>query len=87
MIIVVTHTISNPAEFWAAAQRELPNLPAGIKIHQVMPNKEGTLATCVWQGNDVAHLTAYLEEKTGAYAKNVYMAVEVANGMNVPGAK
>jgi hypothetical protein len=87
MIIVVNHTISKPAEFWAAAQRELPRLPAGIKIHQVMPNHDGTRATCVWEGNDVAHLRAYLEAQTGAFSENDYMAVEVANGMNVPGGK
>jgi hypothetical protein len=84
MLIVVTHRISNPQEFWGAAQRELPNLPAGIKLLQSLPNAEGNLASCVWEAASVPTLQTYLEDKTGKFAKNEYMAVEVANAINLP---
>ncbi len=85
MLIVVNHRISNPEGFWGAAQRELPNLPPGIKLHQSLPNAEGNLATCVWEADSVQALDTYLEDKTGAFAKNEYMAVEIKNAMNPPG--
>jgi len=85
MLIVVNHRISNPDGFWGAAQRELPNLPPGIKLHQNLPNAEGNLATCVWEAASVQALQTYLEDKTGQFAKNEYMAVELKNAMNPPG--
>ena len=84
MLIVVTHRISNPQEFWGAAQRELPNLPKGIALVQSLPNAEGNLASCVWEAESVPTLTAYLEGMTGQFAKNEYMAVETKNAINIP---
>ena len=86
MLIVVNHRISNPDGFWGAAQRELPNLPPGIKLHQNLPNATMDQATCVWEAASVEALQTYLEDKTGAFAKNEYMAVELKNAMNPPGA-
>lgn len=49
MIIVVNHKINNPNDFWAAAQKSLPELLVeGVKrIIQVMPNTDNIQATCV----------------------------------------
>ena len=84
MFIAVKNTISNPAEFWSRAQAALPNLPEGIKIHQVMPNAAGDDAVCLWEANDVDHLRNYLESKTGDVAHNHYIGVNDATAMGLP---
>ncbi len=84
MIIVVAHRISNPEAFWAAAARELPNLPAGIRIHGNFPDASGARATCLWEAESVDTLRAYLEDKTGAFAENDYMAVDASKAMGLP---
>jgi hypothetical protein len=84
MFIIVQHEISNPQEFWGAAQRELPNLPEGIKIHASYPNETMDRATCLWECASVEGLRAYLEDKTGRYSKNVYTAVNAANAIGLP---
>lgn len=84
MLVVVQHRISDPGAFWGAAAKELPNLPPGIKLHSSLPNAEGNLASCVWEGETLEILRTYLEEKTGAYSKNEYMVVDVSKAMNPP---
>lgn len=85
MIITVKHTISNPEQFWSRAQESLPNLPDGIKIHSVMPDDSMANAICVWEANDLEHLRAYLEGKTGDVSHNEYMPVNMKGAMGVPG--
>ncbi|MCC6622692.1 MAG: hypothetical protein IT385_15625 [Deltaproteobacteria bacterium] len=84
MFFVVHHRISNVAEFWGAAQRELPNLPAGIAIIAVYPNAAGDDATCVWQSDSQERLSEYLELHTGAHAQNSYMPIDASKAMGLP---
>ncbi len=84
MFIAVKHTISNPAEFWSRAQASLPNLPAGIKIHSVMPNAAMDDAVCLWEANSLEQLNEYLEGKTGDVSHNHYIPVDEKNAMGLP---
>ncbi len=84
MFFVVHHRISNPSEFWGAAQRELPNLPAGISIIAVYPNAEGTDATCIWGAESQEQITEYLEKHTGQFAQNSYMPIDASKAMGLP---
>jgi hypothetical protein len=84
MFIAVKHTISNPGEFWSRAQAALPNLPEGIKIHQVMPNATGDDAVCLWEANSHEQLRDYLESNTGDVAHNHYIVVNDATAMGLP---
>lgn len=86
MFFVVHHRISNVAEFWGAAQRELPNLPAGIAVVAVYSNAAGDDATCVWQCDSQERLSAYLEGQTGQFAQNSYMAIDPTKSMGLPAA-
>jgi hypothetical protein len=85
MLFAVTHDISDTATFWSRAEASLPNLPAGIKIHSVMPNAVGDKAVCVWEAEDLDAMKAYLEDKTGDVSKNTYLVINERNGMNIPG--
>jgi hypothetical protein len=87
MLFAVTHDISDTAAFWSRAEASLPNLPEGIKIHAVMPDAKGAKAICVWEAESLAAITAYLEDKTGDVAKNTYLVINEANGLNIPGKK
>ena len=80
MIIVVNHKISNPSEFWAAAERNLPLLPAsGVKrIIQVLPNKDKTEATCVWEAETIAALDVYLRRKVFDWSTDTYFELNLA---------
>ena len=81
----VNHTISNPQEFWGRAQKALPNLPEGIKIHVVLPNESMDKGTCVWEAESLEKIQAFLEEATGDVSKNDYMVINEANAMGLPG--
>ena len=86
MIIVVNHSINNPADFWASAQKSLPSLPEGgvHRVLQVLPNADMTQATCLWEADSVDTLDSYLRSKVGNWSNETYMEVNTANAMGVP---
>lgn len=85
MIIVVNHKVNNPQEFWASAQRSLPELPAeGVqRIIQVMPNGDMTEATCVWEADSIEKLDSYLRSKVQDWSKETYQEVNTAQAMGL----
>ena len=85
MYILVTHQISNPEKFWGEAQKSLPNLPQGIKIHSVLPNETMNYAACLWEANSVDQLRTYLLDKVGDVSENRFDVLNEQNAMGVPG--
>jgi len=85
MYIVVNHSISNPTEFWAAAQKSLPNLPEGgvQKVVNVFPNETMDKCTCVWEADSIETLDAYLRDKVGDNSEESYYQVNEANAMGL----
>jgi hypothetical protein len=83
MIIVVNHKINNPGDFWASAQKSLPELPtAGVqRIIQVLPNNSMNEATCLWEANDIQTLDAYLRSKVHNWSEEQYHEVDTAHAM------
>ena len=86
MIIVVNHKINNPADFWASAQKSLPELPAsGVqRVLQVMPNNDMTQATCVWEADSIDTLNTYLRSKVSDWSEESYYELNGAAAMGVP---
>ncbi len=86
MIILVNHTINNPAIFWQSAQEHLPNLPeANVKrVLQALPNADMTVATCLWEADSIADLDAYLRNKVGNTSVETYYEVNTANSIGLP---
>lgn len=68
MYIVVNHNIINPEDFWASAQKNLPNLPEGgvRRVLNIFPNKSLDKATCIWEADSIEALENYLKEKLGS---------------------
>lgn len=86
MIIVVNHKINNTADFWAAAQKSLPELPAsGVqRVLQVMPNADMSQATCVWEADSIDSLNTYLRSKVNNWSEESYYELNAAASMGVP---
>ena len=80
MYIVVHHDINNPEDFWASAQRYLPQLPEGSvqRVLNVFPNQALDKCTCVWEANSIEDLDRYLREKVGTSSKETYYEVNEA---------
>ncbi|MEO6253403.1 MAG: hypothetical protein ABIO79_08870 [Ferruginibacter sp.] len=86
MIIVVNHKINNPTDFWASAQKSLPQLPAdGVqRVMQVMPNIDMTNAICVWEADSIETLDAYLRSKVQDWSTETYYELNAAAAMGMP---
>ncbi len=86
MIILVNHEINDPANFWKAAQENLPNLPeANVKrVVQSLPNTDMTIATCLWEADSIEALDSYLRSKVGSTSKETYYEVNTANAIGLP---
>jgi hypothetical protein len=84
MYIIAEHEISNPKSFWEIAKRETANLPSNMKVHQILPNKEGTKAVCVWEAAKVDEVKAFVEKSVGHVSRNTYFSIETANAIGLP---
>lgn len=86
MIIAVKHTINSPANFWAAAQENLPNLPEQNvqRVLIVLPNNAMTEATCVWEADSIEALDSYLRNKVANWSTETYYEVNTPNALGLP---
>jgi hypothetical protein len=84
MYVLIQHEISNPKTFWETAQAAGAALPSHMKIHQTLPNHEGTKAVCLWEAPGVDDVKKLIEGSVGHVSKNTYFAVETANAMGLP---
>ncbi len=84
MYVIVQHEISNPKTFWEIAQTATADLPSNLKVHQTLPNREGTKAVCVWEAPGVDEVKELIEGAVGKVSRNTYFAVETANAMGLP---
>jgi hypothetical protein len=85
MIILVNHAISDPQHFWGSAQENLPKLPeAGVKrVMQVLPNGDMTVATCVWEAENIDTLNSYLRDKVGTASNDTFYEINTTNAMGL----
>ena len=84
MFVAVEHTIQDPEAFWAKAGEIVPNLPAGVKLHQCFPNKSGTRGICIWEGESVKAIQTYLDGQVGSVSSNDYFEVENKDSIALP---
>jgi hypothetical protein len=85
MYIVVNHTIHHPEDFWASAQKNLPNLPEGgvVRVLNVFPNQTLDKCTCVWEAESIEKLDKYLREKVGLASNETYFQINEAAAMGL----
>src|SRR6476619_205041 len=85
MFIIANHTIHHPEDFWALAQKDLPNLPeAGVKrVLNIFPNQTLDKATCVWEADSIENLQRYLREKLGSASNETFFQINEAAAMGL----
>lgn len=81
MYIIIEHEITNPA-FWEAVEKT--EIPSNLKLHQVLPNGEGTKAVCLWEAATPGEVREFVEETVGEFSNNTYFAVDVENASGLP---
>jgi hypothetical protein len=84
MYVIVQHEISNPKAFWETAKTATAGLPSHLKVHQTLPNHEGTKAVCLWEASGVDEVKKLIEGSVGNVSRNTYFAVETVNAMGLP---
>lgn len=82
MYIVIEHEISNPRAFWDIVKSAV--LPSHLKLHQSLPNGEGTKAVCLWEAAGVDEVKGFVEGALGKVSRNTYFAVEASNALGLP---
>jgi hypothetical protein len=86
MFISVHHKIADPGQFWASAQKSLPELPvAGVqRIINVFPSAAMNEATCIWEADSIDTLDKYLRSKVFDWSQETYFEINAANAMGLP---
>ena len=84
MFISVKHNISNPPEFWGIAQKTLPNLRKGIKLHSSYPIADMSTAFCLCEADLLDGFKKYLEAQVGHVSKNDYYVIEEQFAIGLP---
>ena len=84
MYVIVEHEISNPKAFWETALTATAALPSNLKVHQTLPNREGTKAVCLWEAPGVDVVKELIEGAVGKVSRNTYFAVEAEKAMGLP---
>ncbi len=84
MFVSVKHDISNPQEFWSIAEKAIPNLPAGVKLHSSFPTSDKSTAFCLWEVESLDGFKDYLETATGHVSKNDYFVIDEKVAIGLP---
>lgn len=83
MFVIVNHTISNPAGFWASL-RAAGAPPPGTKVHHMLPSTDGTAAVCLWEADSLERVRDLVEATVGASSTNTFFAVNAAIAQGLP---
>ena len=85
MFISVNHKINNPGEFWASAQKSLPELPvSGVhRIINVFPSTDNSQATCIWEADTIDALDKFLRSKVFDWSQETYFEINATNAMGL----
>jgi hypothetical protein len=84
MYVLCTHAVRDPREFWSRTAQALPNLPQGIRIHNVFPNPDGSRGVCLWEGESLEHVRAFVDGATRDVSDNDYFAVRAEHARGLP---
>ena len=82
MYAIAIHTISDPEGWWAGAQ-EL-EVPAGITLHSVIGNGDGTKAVCIWEADAIDSIRNFVDPATEGKSTNEYFEVNEQYSMGLP---
>ena len=78
MYVVVQHRIKNPQTAFPRGEKLMTNdgAPAGVRVLQFYPSRDGTLVTCLWEAPSVASVQAYVDSTLGDSSENACYEVD-----------
>jgi hypothetical protein len=79
MHVIAEHEVSNPKSFWGIAKKDMAKPPSNLKLHQVLPNGDGTKAVCLWEAAKVHEVKTFVDGSVGHVSHNTYFGIEARN--------
>jgi hypothetical protein len=78
MLVVVQHQLTDPPTAFARGERlkRAEGAPAGTRVLQFLPSRDGTLVTCLWESEAVQDVQSFADETLGDASQNLCYAVE-----------
>ena len=78
MLVVVQHQLIDPPTALARGERlkRAEGAPAGTRVLQFFPSRDGTLVTCLWESETVEDIQSFADETLGDASRNLCYAVE-----------
>ena len=78
MLVVVQHRLTDPPTACARGERlkSAEGTPAGTRVLQFLPSRDGTLVTCLWESDAVEDVQSFVDESLGDASQNLCYAVE-----------
>jgi hypothetical protein len=84
MFVIAQHKISDASGFMNAVQQAAPNIPADMKLHQFLPDADGSSAVCLWEAASVDRVRQLVDMVVGKFGSNVYYEVAPAKAVGLP---
>jgi hypothetical protein len=84
MFVIAQHKITDPKGFWEGVKRGMADIPADMKVRQMLPNADGTAAICLWQADSVAKVKALVDGSVGRFSTNTFFEVAEATAVGLP---
>jgi hypothetical protein len=82
MFVIAIHSISDPERFFGG---EL-DLPEGVRLLSVLPNRGGSRAVCVWEADSAGTVERLVEGAAGEISDNEYFEVDADKAQGLPAA-
>ena len=84
MYVLVHHRIHDRDGFWPLAQEGVSKIPSGLTLHLSIPARDGTVATCLWEGESLEAVRGFVEPLLGKASDNDYSEAENREGIALP---
>jgi hypothetical protein len=82
MYVIVEHEIADPEQVRAIVQAA--EIPADLKLHQVLPNADGTRQVSLWEADGAYAVRAFVEPALAGLSANTYFAVAPWRALGLP---
>ena len=78
MYVVVLHRIKNPETAFQRGERLMRSegAPAGVRVLQFYPSRDGAAVTCLWEAPSVSAVQGYVDSTLGTSSENTCYEVD-----------
>jgi hypothetical protein len=78
MYVILQHQIKNPQTAFSRGEKLMKNdgAPAGVRVLQFYPSRDGTHVSCLWEAPTVASVEVYVDSTLGDSSENACYEVD-----------